>query len=49
MTIALALGAVAAIGLIIARQLPCVLCRDGWESSSSGGHGTCSHHGGIDR
>ena len=27
---------------------PCILCRDGWRSSSPGGHGTCSWHGGID-
>jgi hypothetical protein len=26
----------------------CVFCKDGWRSSSSGGHGTCSWHGGID-
>ncbi len=42
-----AIGVVAllAIPLVLG---PCMLCRDGWRSRSSGGHGTCSWRGGID-
>lgn len=42
-----AIGPVALFAIPLA-LLPCVLCRDGWQSRSPRGHGSCSWHGGID-
>jgi hypothetical protein len=36
------------VGALVAKAAGgCIFCRDGWQSGSSGGRGTCSHHGGI--
>lgn len=34
--------------IIFGILLPAATCMDGWESSSIGSQGACSHHGGVD-
>lgn len=49
----LVLWAVAVVVVLILASIPWhhdpagpIVCKDGWVSPSSGGPGTCSHHGG---
>lgn len=39
--------AFAATALFLGLIIPAAICMDGWESSSIGTQGACSHHGGV--